>query len=173
MAQQWRTERTFFEMGMGKKKNPKLGIMESNVVFNEMTWDLFKQITDKAYQYADRADRTEQRISDMGKAKIPNWTRDQRAQFVLAWNHKDLTSTEMLKIWLADLPQMSKQSHADLGRIATALIIGEDNTKPHLKSYCTQRKYRKKVYYVLTNKPHRTSPLTDADLKRVKFTPPK
>ena len=173
MAQQWRTERTMFELGLGEKKNPDAQLSPDNVKWNKMDWDLFKKISGLAFRYADKADKAEAKLKEHTTPKMPAWTREQRAKFVLAWNHKDLTSTELLKVWLADLPQMAKQTHWDLTKIATHLIIGPDNTNPHLKEYCTEKKYRKKVYYVLTKKHQRQSPLTKADLKGVTFTPPK
>lgn len=173
MAQIWRTERTIFELGLGEKKNKDLGLTPTNIKWNKMDWDLFKKISYKAYEYAERADQADAKLKDHTTPKMPPWTRDQRAEFVLAWNHKDLTSTEMLKVWLKSHPNMSKLSHWDLTKIATHLIIGPDNTNPHLKDYCKEQKYRQKVYYVLSKKHQPQSPLTKADIKRVSFTPPK
>tara|TARA_R110002126_G_scaffold290875_1_gene449305 strand:- start:665 stop:1186 length:522 start_codon:yes stop_codon:yes gene_type:complete len=173
MAQEWRIERTLLELGMGRKKDDKLPNSPGNTKFNDMDWELFRTIVGTIKSSANKAEVAERRLKLSSSVEMPEWSREQRAQFVLAWNHNQLTSSERLKIWLKGHPGMSKLSHFELHEIAKRLIVGSDNTQPHLMKYCIKKTYRSKDYYVLSKKLHLTSPLTTADLASSNWKPPK
>lgn len=165
MAQEWRVKKILARMNIqdstvsGKVQDLKPTQYEALVALLGLTMMKAK----------DAKDTLKRLTTPSG----PPWDLKQRAEFVQAWSHKDLKDTETLKEWLPKHAGIKRMSHYELVSIAKHLIIGEDSKNPTLKSLCNEGSGNSDdTFYVLKNKPSAHKPLTDAVLKKYKFTPP-